>query len=384
MSAWPGIRFADHEYVARLERWTARVAEAGLDALLISDERTTWHLTGFGTTAPLGSTARPRVLLLTPGGSATFLVHESTARCVSEMIAPGIDVVGYPDLAAPVAELAAAVRAHGAEAVGADLGGGLSPRLAPIDIRALERRTNLELHDASRLVWELRAVKSAAEVERIRRACGITSDAYAATFSALHRGMTEAAMARVMLGHLHALGADGSWANCVTGRGEYGRVDGVPRERPVQEGELVFFDAGAAVGGYWADFSRAGVIGRPSPHQDEQQQRVWRATCAGVEALRPGASLAGVSSVLDAALADEGISFNNNPGRYGHALGMEVTERPDVSGQDPGVVQAGMVLTIEPATLDDEGIYHCEQNVLVTGEGPEVLSDCDWRLQALG
>jgi Xaa-Pro aminopeptidase len=384
VSFWPGIRFGDEEHAARLARWTSAVADAGLDALVVSDERTTWHLTGFGTTAPLGSTARPRVLLLAADGSATFFVHESTARCVAEMLAPGIEVRGYAPLAAPVEELAGALRAHGAQRVGADLGGGLAPRLAPLDVAALERRAGRALEDASRLIWELRAVKSAAEVERIRRACQITTDAYAATFDAIRSGMTEAAMGRLMLDRLRELGADDGWVNCVSGRGEYDRVDGVPRERPVSDGELVFFDAGAKVGGYWADFSRAGVVGQPSRHQEEQQERVWHATCAGVDALRPGAKLAEVAGVLDAALADQGIAFNNKPGRYGHALGMEVTERPDVSGDDPGVVKAGMVLTIEPATLDDAGIYHCEQDVLVTDAGPEILSLCDWRLRALG
>lgn len=384
MNSWPGVRFDDHDYSARLERWSAATAEAGLDALLISDERTTWLLTGFGTTAPIGSTARPRVLLLDPGGAHTFFVHESTMRCVAEMLAPGIELVGYEQLAAPVSELAAALVARNAQAVGADLGGGLSPRFGPADVRTLERATGLELRDASRLVWELRAIKSDAEIERIRRACDITTEAYAATFAAIRSGMTEAEMARLMIAQLYAHGAQGAWANCVTGRGEYGRVDGVPRERPVVEGELVFFDAGAAVGGYWADFSRAGVIGGPSEHQEAQQARVRRATAASVAALIPGTPLAGVARALDDALAAEGITFNNKPGRYGHGLGMEVTERPDLSADDPGIVTPGMVLTVEPATVDDDGVYHCEEDVLITESGPEVLSRCDWRLRALG
>ena len=382
-TAWPGVRFADDEYLARLDRWTAAVASAGLDALLLSDERTTWYLTGFGATEPMGSTARPRVLLLTADGARTFFVHESTVRCVEEMLAPGIEVVGYPELAAPVGELLVALQALGATRVGADLGGGLSPRLAPADIRMLEQARASELTDASRLIWELRAVKSPSEAERVQRACDITTSAYEATFADVRRGMTEADIARLMREHLRRQGGDGAWANCVSGRGEYDRVDGVPRERPVADGDLVFLDAGACVGGYWADFSRAGVVGGPTPHQIAQQERVLRATRAGVEALRPGVPLADVAATVDAALAREGISFNNRPGRYGHALGMEVTERPDVSGADPGVIEAGMILTMEPATLDDEGIYHCEENVLVTDDGPVVISRCDRHLREL-
>lgn len=371
---WPGVRFEDEEYQRRHRRLTEALAASDTGVLLVSDERTTWYLTGFGAGEPIGSLARPRVVVADGEGRISFHVHESTARCVEEMLAPGIELRPYGELGAPVEELADDLRARGGESWGADLDESLASRLGAGTILALAERTGRQPRDLSRLIWDLRMVKSPAELERLRRACEITSRAYEELFWVTRTGDTEAEIAERMCSLLVELGGEGAWANCVTGQGQYGRVDGVPRNRRVEPGELVFIDAGARVGGYWADFSRSGVCGGPSEHQLEMQARVERATAAGVEALRPGNTLAGASAAIDEAMAAEGITFNNKPGRYGHSLGMDITEPPNLAGGVEVELEPGMVITVEPATLDDFGIYHCEQNVVVTESEPEVLS----------
>jgi Xaa-Pro dipeptidase len=380
---WAGVRFDDHEYLRRHQRLRTLMADAGLDAVLVSDERTTWYLTGFGTDEPIGSPARPRIVVARQDGTLTFLVHRSTATCVAEMLAPGIEVATYARLNPPVMELARELSGAG-PAVGADLGGGLRPRLAPDGTRALEEELGHGLTDASALVWNLRAVKSVAEIDRVREACNLTTEAYDLLFDRVTRGTTEAEVARAMLDALTKLGASGGWAHCVSGRGQYDRVDGVPRNRTLAKGDLVFLDAGARVGGYWADFSRAGVIGRPSVHQQERQAQIFDCTDSGIRALMPGTPFAEVSAAIDSAMASHRLEFNTQADRYGHSLGLDVTERPDVSAEAAGLVEEGMILTIEPGTVDEHGIYHCEQDVLVTAEGPEVLSQADWHLRTLG
>ncbi|HEU4975345.1 MAG TPA: Xaa-Pro peptidase family protein [Baekduia sp.] len=347
----------------------------------MSEERTTWYATGFGTINPIGSLARPRVLVVDRHG-VRFHVHRSTARTVEEMVLPAIEVAPYQPLGAPVADLAAHLRAIGARRVGIELAGRLEARLGHADVATLAR--GLELVDAAPLVWSVRAVKSPAELERIRAACAITDRAYEAGFSDVREGMTEAEIAGVMTSALRDAGAHDGWSACVIGAGEYDRVDGVPRNRPVVRGELVFVDMGANVGGYWADFSRSGVVGEPTAHQQARQTAIHEVTAAGVAALRPGARACDVAREIDARMAERGLPFNNIPDRYGHGLGMVVTEPPDIWVDDDTVLRAGMVITIEPGTLDRHGIYHCEENVLVTDAEPELLSRADWRLRGIG
>lgn len=381
-STWPGIRFADSEFAARLAALRRAMSDAGLDALVLSEERTTWYATGFGTINPIGSMARPRVLVLA-ADSVRFFVHRSTARTVREMVHPAVEVEPYQPLAAPTDAIVAHLSDLGARVVGTELGGRLEARLTYADLSRLVA-SGLELVDAAPLIWSVRAIKSAAELERIRAACDITSRAYETGFAQVREGMTEAQIAGVMGASLRAEGADDGWAACVLGTGDYGRVDGVARARPVRRGELVFIDMGANVGGYWADFSRSGVIGAPTAHQIERQAAIHAITADGVAALRDGTRASDVARLLDERMAAHELPFNNEPDRYGHGLGTVVTEEPDVSVADDTVLRAGMVITIEPGTLDEHGIYHCEENVLVTDGEPELLSHADWRLRELG
>jgi Xaa-Pro dipeptidase len=378
---WPDVRFADAEYAARLAALRREMRSADLDALVLSEERTTWYATGFGTINPIGSLARPRVLVL-GADSARFYVHRSTARTVEEMAPPGVEVVPYQPLCAPVDAIGTHLRELGARRVGTELGGRLETRLAHGDVARLAAQ--VDLIDAAPLLWAVRMVKSAAELQRMRAACAITDRAYETGFAAVRDGMTEAEIAGLMSAALRAEGAHDGWSACVLGTGQYDRVDGVPRNRPVVRGELVFIDMGANVGGYWADFSRSGVIGGATPHQRAQQAAIHEVTVAGVAALREGTRASDVARELDTHMEARGLAFNNVPDRYGHGLGTVVTEAPDVSTVDDTVLRAGMVITIEPATLDEHGIYHCEENVLVTDGDPEPLSHADWALRDLG
>jgi Xaa-Pro aminopeptidase len=220
----------------------------------------------------------------------------------------------------------------------------------------------------------VRAIKSPAELDRLRRSCAITVDAYAAGLPRLRAGMTERAIAALLQGELAERGADTSWIWVVTGRGEYDRVDGVVRDRAVQPGELVFVDMGACVGGYWADFSRSAVIGRASDSQRSMQRAIAEVTELGTAALVAGTTTGAVAALVDAAMAERGLEFSSRADRYGHGLGMVTTEPPDVWRTDATAILPGMVLTMEPGSWTDEGMFHCEHNVIVLEHGNEVLS----------
>jgi Xaa-Pro aminopeptidase len=370
---WPGLRFPDEEYAERNRRFRSALAAAELDAVVLSDDRVTWWLTGFGDVAPIGSAARPRILVLPAGSEPAFFVHRSTLRCVVEMSAVP-DVRGHAALgAAPVAELSDFLAERDCRRVGFELAGELRPAMAAGDIAALAERVE-EARDGSPVVWSVRMVKSKAEVERIRAACQVTTRAYARGLPSLRPGMTERRAAAILKSALADEGADAGWCWVASGRGEFDRIDGVVRERALEAGDLVFVDMGANVGGYWADFSRACVLGRATPSMRRLQELVAEVTDHGVRAVVPGTTAGEVARAVGDAMAERGLEFSSRAGRYGHGLGLSVTEPPNIWVDDGTVIETGMVLTIEPGTWTEEGMFHCEQDVLVTDAGPEVLS----------
>jgi hypothetical protein len=119
-------------------------------------------------------------------------------------------------------------------------------------------------------IWRDRGFRVAAE--------GFADRAYAAALPRLRAGMTERETAALLKRALADEGADSSWAWVVSGRGQYDRIDGIVRDRAIETGDLVFVDMGACVGGYWADFSRAAVIGRATAGQIRMQELVAEAT----------------------------------------------------------------------------------------------------------
>jgi Xaa-Pro aminopeptidase len=372
---WAGIRFSDDEYRRRLDALRAEMARANIDAAMIADERNTWYFTGFGDYAPMGSRARPRVLLVPAEGKPIFFVHQSTKNTVAEMVSD-CDVQTYATIGrAPVEELGRRLLEWQARRVGAELGSQLRPELGLEEL--LDLKTVISpaaLCDVSPAVWRVRMIKSAAEIARIRSACSITTRAYDTLFASIRPGITERAVMRRACEALVSLGADNYWAVAVSGHGEYARVDGVPRHRTIERNELVFVDCGANVAGYWADFSRAAIVGEPSPEQEWLQRRIQEATAAGVDAIGPGVRISDVARRTADVMNEYGLEFSTRSGRMGHGLGMLITEPPDICETSDLVLEVGMVVTIEPGVIRDCGIFHCEENIVVTADGYERLS----------
>ena len=92
----------------------------------------------------------------------------------------------------------------------------------------------------------------------------------------------------------------------------------------------------------------------------------------GVEMARPGVRVADIARAMRAAsvrLGLNGLGF----GRLGHGIGLTATEPPSVVEHDPTILEAGMVITCEPAAVEDDGLY-CTEQIIVVGDPPEVLS----------
>jgi Xaa-Pro aminopeptidase len=70
-------------------------------------------------------------------------------------------------------------------------------------------------------------------------------------------------------------------------------------------------------------------------------------------------------------------------GRVGHGLGFDVTEPPHVSEEDSTVLEPGMTITMEPGVATEYGIFHVEENVIVTESDPEVISVSPRELRTL-
>ena len=141
---------------------------------------------------------------------------------------------------------------------------------------------------------------------------------------------------------------------------------------------MVWMDAGCTVCGYWSDFSRAAVVGRPSPEQEYAQEAIHNITWEAIKMVRPGVPASDLARFCFAKLGQLSFpttsSIARRASRIGHGVGLVTTEPPHLGEHDDTPLAAGMIITLEPGAATSYGTFHIEENLLVTPEGSEVLS----------
>jgi Xaa-Pro aminopeptidase len=233
----------------------------------------------------------------------------------------------------------------------------------------------LDLVPRRGLVEALRAVKDDQELDAIRRAGKITSEAYERFAEESLIGRTERDLAWRLDEFFHELGADAPAFETIVASGpNSAKPHARPSDRTVGAGETVVVDAGAMVDGYCADCTRTFATGSLPDELRSAYTTCLEGQLAGLEAVR-----AGVTGVEADAAAREKIDAAGLGDKFGHGLGhgvgLEVHEAPRLSRESTDTLAAGNVVTVEPGVyLEGLGGIRIEDLVIVTDGGPEILT----------
>jgi Xaa-Pro aminopeptidase len=233
----------------------------------------------------------------------------------------------------------------------------------------------LELVPRRGLVEALRAVKDESELDAVRRAAAVTSEAYARFAEEAFVGRTERDLAWRMDELFHELGAEGPAFETIVAAGPNGaRPHSRPSDREVGPGEAVVVDSGARLDGYCSDCTRTFATG-PLPERLQEAYAVClEAQLAGLEAVRVGAT--GVEADAAARRVIEEAGFGEAFGHgLGHGVGVDVHEAPRLARESSDTLVAGNVVTVEPGIyLEGLGGIRIEDLVIVGEDAPEVLT----------
>ncbi len=239
---------------------------------------------------------------------------------------------------------------------------------------------DVSFENANSLVEQLRANKSQAEVEYLKRAAEVVEAGYSAIFDAIRPGVRESDLCAE--GHAAGMraGADfvryvrvhsGPWAS-------WGSRWPQATQRKLEAGDLIRFDYVGAIEGYGFDVNRTAVVpGKAlSPGVEEMLELTIATSEAAVGAVRAGATAADIHRAASRFL-DENA---DGAGQYlypmaGHGIGLETVEAPIIRPDNDMILEENMVLCVEPQfVLPEVGGTNIEQMVLVTGEGSELLT----------
>ena len=159
-------------------------------------------------------------------------------------------------------------------------------------------------------------------------------------------------------------------------------ADALASDYVIRENDLVMLDGGCHVAGYCTDMSRMAAMGAPSDQVRRLYDVAVTANDAVTAAVRAGVRISEISLTGNKALEERGVGHLKvfGGGATGHGIGLNLKEPPDLRVDNDEVLEAGMVLAIEPAITDVPGwevanaFLILEQDILVTEEGYELLT----------
>ena len=348
--------------LARLQRFTGRLDELAVDALLISGEANRRYLSGFTGSAGALLISRDRYVLITDFRYTQQASLQADDFEVVESMEP-LDAIAELLRELSVARLGfeANHTSYAAFERLRDRSGELPdpPKLVPLD----------------GVVETQRRVKDARELESIREAVRIADEVMAIADEAVRPGITERDLANRLEAEMKTRGAEeASFPTIVAAGPNAAMAHHRPGPHEIGAGEPVIVDLGVKVDGYCSDITRTFHTGA----QDGRFRAIYATVLAAQRAAEAGIR-AGLRGQAADALARDPIvaaGYGDNFGHgTGHGVGLEIHEGPRLSRRSNDVLEAGMVTSVEPGIyLANWGGVRIEDLVLVRPVDAEVLT----------
>jgi Xaa-Pro aminopeptidase len=352
----------------RSDRLAAKLAERGLDALLVTDLVNVRWLTGF-----TGSNG----LAIVGAGGPNSRVFLTDFRYLTQS-GEQLDAGWHREIAPEILPAAAAFVTG---RVGFD-----DAHLSVKDHGGLAQRVgeDVELVGAGGAVEELRAVKDAGEQDLIRAAAKLADAALTEVLGRGLAGRTERDVALDIEVTMRKAGAEGASFAPIVASGEHSALPhAVPRDVEIAKGTLVTIDWGAQLDGYASDCTRTYATGELDPRDREIYDLVLEAQRQSLAAVRAGAGGRAVDAVARDIITAAGHGEHFGHG-LGHGVGAEVHEGPRLSQRSEATLEAGQVVTVEPGVYVPGAIgVRIEDLAIVTDDGAEVLTGLPKDLQVI-
>ena len=359
------------EFKARVKAAQLAMARHELAAILLTTEPEVRYFTGFQTRF-WESPSRPWFVIIPQSGDPIAVIPSIGEALMRRTWVSDIRTWSAPDpiddgvslLTEALWEIASGGK------IGVPSGMESHLRMPLADFGRLQA-AGLVFGDDAGIIAQLRAVKTEAEIEKIAKACSIAGRAFDRVGEVARQGAKLDSVFRGFQGLLLEEGAD--WVPYLAGGAGptgYSDVISPAGPQPLAMGDVLMLDTGAVWDGYFCDFDRNFSIGVPARRSAASWSQLLEAALAGFEAAKPGAEAADVWRAMASV-----VGTGETAGRLGHGLGMQLTEGLSLTARDHTVMEAGMVITLEPGIEKGDGmmLVH-EENIVIREGGAQILS----------
>ncbi|MWV44356.1 M24 family metallopeptidase [Paenibacillus sp. HJL G12] len=350
---------------SRLNQLELSMNEKGLDSLLVTDPKHVYYLTGFASDPH----ERFLGLLLIRGEEPLLIVPALDAEAASAASSVK-NIITHSDTDNPYQLLQQQFKGSI---------GTLGIEKEQLTVARYEELSASvpakQYADIGPLLRSMRVNKSPEEIKRMKHAMQLIEEVLRQGLKSVKTGVTEIEIVAELEYLMKKLGAQGpSFETMVLSGPKTALPHGTPGDRKIQHGDLLMFDMGVYADGYASDITRTFAVGEISPELKKIYNAVLEGNLQGIQAIKPGVTLASVDKAARDAIEKAGYGpyFLH---RLGHGLGMDVHEYPSVHGKNTDLVQPGMVFTVEPGIyVAGLGGVRIEDDIFVTENGVEVLT----------
>ncbi len=243
-------------------------------------------------------------------------------------------------------------------------------------------------------------IKSAREIEIMRRSGKITSKTLSMLMQTVRAGMTTGDVDRLAEESIRSMGGIPTFLGyhgykhtiCASVNDEV--VHGIPGSRVLVGGDLLSIDIGTTLEGYVSDSAVTIAIGNVSREAERLMRVTQECLMLGIAQMQKGNRLSDIGAAIQLHAEKNGYGVVRD--LVGHGIGTKMHEEPQVPnygspGQGP-VLRPGLCLAIEPmitegtftvetladgwtvVTQDGKLAAHFEHTIAITDDGPRILT----------
>ena len=355
-----------------VKRLTATMAGHGMDAVVCLTPENFAYLAGFIMPSQSLMRWRHAAVVVTADGNCEFLAVDMEESTVKNRVNDASVRIWGEFTDNPMRVLADLLKEMG---LASGRIGTETDYLCARDYEYLTRALpGATLLPAEGYIGCLRQVKSASEIELMRRLSRIADESIYQALNNVTVGSTEMDIAAGLTRNIYSLGAD-DFKLMIVATGPRSVFPNVgPTLRALDPQDICRVEIFSVISGYHAGVCRTAYVQSPPAHSEEIWKNLVECKYLVLDMIKPGASSKEIYEAFIKHLGRLGLP----PIQFiGHGIGLHLHEEPYLGMYSDVPLEAGMVLGIEPLVYDTGYGYGMQNKdiVVVTKTGSELLSD---------